>query len=58
MDTLDVHGMKNRYVVMDNATIHEVLQVYNITSNRGYKITYRLFYSSFLNLVEMFQGKS
>lgn len=40
MDTLDQHGVKGRYLVMDNAAIHKVDEAQNLIENRGYKTTY------------------
>ncbi|CEP09353.1 hypothetical protein [Parasitella parasitica] len=57
MDTLDQHGMKGRYLVMDNASIHKVNEVQNLIENRGYKATYLPPYSPFLNPIELFWSK-
>lgn len=57
MDTLDQHGMKGRYLVMDNASIHKVDEVQNLIENRGYKATYLPPYSPFLNPIELFWSK-
>jgi hypothetical protein len=57
MDTLDQHGMKGRYLVMNNASIHKVDEVQNLIENHGYKATYLPLYSSFLNFIELFWSK-
>lgn len=51
MDTLDQHGMKCRYLVMNNASIHKVDEVQNLIENHSYKATYLPLCSSFLNLI-------
>lgn len=38
MDTLDKHGMRGRYFIMDNAAIHKVPEVHGIILSRGYKV--------------------
>ncbi len=57
MDTLDQHGMKGRYLVMDNASIHKVDEVRNLNENCGYKATYLPPYLPFLNPIELFWSK-
>jgi hypothetical protein len=54
MDTLDQHGMKGRYLVIDNAAIHKVDEIQKLIENRGYKATYLPPYSPFLNPIELF----
>lgn len=47
MNTLGKHGMKGRYLVMDNAVIHKVDKVQNLIQNRGYKATYLTIFKSY-----------
>ncbi|RCH80078.1 hypothetical protein CU098_006609, partial [Rhizopus stolonifer] len=58
LSAIDIAGLKYKYLVLDNATIHKTLYIKDWIPQRGYEIIYLPALSPFLNpMVEEFWSK-